>query len=308
MYANSCIATGHILFGSGLGMDRREARCRGASVIALPLASFRERQRSLMTQSPNRLSDLWLQRGSLSGADTAELFQRVVASLRQSAARICGGLSLKSPEEFVWDFAQDNVYEVDLGKKSAFLVEGENETKAYIKRRFEMSMSDIRRAELKGPEINIIDDPEPEPPAPSEGDDRSIVEILAARGLALEVAVDHASRFVGDLHCDEKIFLFYNTCMDYDDKRAEREHGKAAVPLVELAARFAIKNYYRKARALGITGLRGGFVKDFAKSKLGRFMQGCGLKIDRDHWDEMKAMLKILCGVVFDCGFENKTK
>ena len=308
MYANSCIATGHVLFGSGLGMDRRGARCRGASVIALPLASLRERQRSLMTQSSTRLSDLWLQRGSLSGADTAELFQRVVALLRPTAARICGGLLLKSPEEFVWDFAQDNVYEVDPGKKSAFLVEGENETKAYIKRRFEMSLSDTRRSERKGTEIIIIDGPETEPPARPVGEDQSVVEILATAGLSLKVATDHADRFIGDLLRDEKILLFYNTCMDYDDKRAEREHGKAAVPLVELAARFAIKNYYRKARALGITGLRGGFVKDFAKSKLGRFMQRCGLQIDRDHWDEMKAMLKILCGVVFDCGFENKTK
>ena len=170
-----------------------------------------------------------------------------------------------------------------------------------------MFVSDIRRQPTNTRTVDV-DDPVNEQPAPLPEDGPSPVETLAAKGISLDAAVDHATQFVGGLHRDEKLFLFHNTCMDYDDKQAEREHGKSAVPLSELARRFAIKNYYRKARDLGIVGLRGGFVKDFAKSKLGRWMLRCGLRVDRDHWNEMKAMLKILCGVVFDCGFERAPK
>ena len=310
MHANCYLVTtgafGHFAEGARLTRECENAYANRASVQQVPLASCKKGQLSSMAQSPTRLSDLWSQRGFLSENDKWELYQRIVALLLPAAASLCSGLSIDSPEGFVRNFAQDNVTDLGSKKKSAFQIVGENETMAYIRRRFEMYVSDIRRMPdnaRKSPppdegELDLIDT-RPTPP-PSDGG--STVEILASAGIELVAAVDHASQFVGALHRDEKIFLFHNTCMDYDDKQAEREHGKAAVPLIALARQFAIKNYYRKARELGITGLQGGSVKDFAKSKLGRWMRQIGLRVDEDHWDEMKAMLFILCGVIFDSG------
>ena len=93
MYANSHIATGHVLFGSGLGIYRCGARCRGASAIALPLASLRETHRTLMMQSPTRLSDLWFHRGSLFENDKWERLstrRRPDSAARPTNMQQCG--------------------------------------------------------------------------------------------------------------------------------------------------------------------------------------------------------------------------
>lgn len=310
MHANSFRVTtsafGYLVEGVCLPNKYGNAHAKQTGVPQMPLASCKKRQHSSMAQSQTSLSELWSQRGTLSERDMWELYQRVVALLLPAAARICSGLSVDSPEGFATRFAHYNVVDLDEKKKSAFQIEGENETKAYIKRRFEMYVSEIRRKPDNARKSLPSREEDPYPidtmPAPPPADGGSPVEILASIGISLNAAVDQAGQFVGDLHRDERIFLFYNTCMDYDDKQAEREHGKAAVPLIELARQFAIKNYYRKARALGIVGMRGGFVKDFATSKLGRWIQQCGLRVDEDHWDEMKAMFIILCGAVFDSG------
>ena len=87
----------------------------------------------------------------------------------------------------------------------------------------------------------------------------------------------------------------------------ERKRILLPFTVSQFQRRFGVTNYYRKARSLGITGKYGGYVADFAKSKIGRWMIACGLHIDADHWDEMRSLLIVLCGVIFDSFDETST-
>lgn len=299
MYATSLFATDCVLNDHFDHLNRRLIRSSGPSVIPRPLASCKKEQSQLMAQSPARLSELWLKRGSLSEAELVELYQRVVQALSPVARRVCSNLP-DTPEEYVSEFVMRKVIDLASGYKSNFQIQGDNETKAYIRYAFERFVGDIRRQ----PNMGTGEEDPDVIPAPIKEDGGSPVEVLAAAGISLDLAVEHAKGFVLTLSRVEMLMLYYHTCMDYDDKKAEREHGKSAVPLSELARRYEMKNYYRIATELGITGKRGRYVADFSQAKIGRWMKRCELRIDQDHWDEMRAMLTILCGVIFDCDLD----
>ena len=305
MYAVSRFANIDVFVDLSGDMKSPEICRRGPRLIRGPLALWEKAQSPLMTQSPARLSELWLKRGSLSEAELVELCQRVADLLQPVVRRVCANLP-DTPEEYVAQFSMEKVIALLPGHKSNFQIQGDNETKAYIRYAFERFVSDIRRSNARADlRLDYVDAEYLEGhAAPDAEDGGSPIEILAAAGISFDAAVEYANDFVGDLSRAEMLFLYYHTCMDYDDKHAEREHGKGSVPLSKLARQFEIKNYYRIATELGITGMRAGYVADFTHSKLGRWMKRCGLRIDADHWDEMKAMLKILCGVVFDSDFD----
>ncbi len=260
-------------------------------------------QKRPMTTTPDRLSDLWLRRGSLSEPDMVELYQRVSALLRPIASRLCTSLP-DTPQYYVEEFATWQLLEIDPKSVGKFQYQSELKTQAFVKEGFRFFVLDIRKSKsLSDSDIEHVDDASLDIAVPldqSAKDAPSIVETLAAKGISLEKAAASAEEFSAELLNDERLFLFHHTCMDYDDKQAERTYGKAALPLIQFQRRFGVKNYYRKASSLGITGKSGGYVADFAKSKIGRWMTACGLKIDADHWDEMRALLIVLCGVIFD--------
>jgi hypothetical protein len=277
-----------------------ESHLHRTSGLASPLALWKKTQPLIMAQSPSRLSQLWLKRGSLGEAELTELYGLVEKLLRPVARRICADLP-DEPEDYVSQFALDKVVDLLHDHKSNFQILSDLETEGYIRRGFRHFVRDQRRHIQPGRIERAPEEPEDSDrhPSSTKEDGDSPVEILAAAGVSIENAVESANSFLGTLSLEEKRFLFHHTCMDYDDKQAEREFGKAAVPLIELTRQFEIKNYYRKAKALGITGKRAGYVADFAQSKLGRWMKQCGLRIDRERWSEMIAMLQILCGAIF---------
>lgn len=288
-------------FGSLVdGAGNAEFQIRGASVIQSRLALWGKIQLPIMPQSPSRLAELWLKRGSLEKDEIEALYVLLRKLLKPIASRICSNLP-DTPDEYVHQFAIEKALELSPNQKSNFQFQGDRETEAYIRSGFKLFASDIRKSTVR--EYGVVDYVDTEElegyATPFAGNGESLVDILAAAGLSIEEADEHAGNVMGTLSREEKLFLFHHTCMDYDDKRAEREFGKGAVPLSKLTQQFAIKNYYRKAKELGITGMQAGYVADFAQSKLGRWMKRCGLRIDKDHRGEMIAMLAILCSAIF---------
>lgn len=302
MYAPCGIASTRFLNGFVEDTARQKFYGRRPSIKRRPLALCEKEFSPLMTQTPASLSELWLKRGSLSNGELKELYQRVVRLLKPESRKICSNLA-ETPEECVQQFAMEKVIDLLPDFESGFQIQGDKETKAYIIYAFKRFVSDIRRRRSLGTGEDDTDTL----PAPIKEDSDSPVEVLAAAGISLDRAVDHANDFVLTLSRVEMLMLYYHTCMDYDDNQAERIHGKGAVPLSELARRFEMKNYYRIATELGITGKRAGYVADFGQSKLGRWMKRCELRIDQDHWDVIKAMLVILCGVIFDADFDRSS-
>jgi len=260
-------------------------------------------QKRSMTTIPDRFSDLWLRRGSLSEPDMVELYKGVSALLRPIAPGLCTLLP-DTPENYVQEFVIRHLLEVGPKSAGKFQYQSEIKTQAFIKEGFRFFVLDIRKSKsLSDSDVEHVDDDDLENVVPADQSTKnipSVVETLAARGITLEQAETSAKVFSSGLPHDEKLLLFYHTCMDYDDKNAERKYGKAALPLTQFKHVYGMKNCYRKARSLGITGKSGGYVADYHKTEIGRWMVACGLKIDADHWDEMRSLLIVLCGVIFN--------
>ncbi len=254
-----------------------------------------------------RLYDIWNRRGALSSDELVELYKRVCVILLPIARMECAALP-DTPESYIQEFALEKILIVRETHTLQAAVYSDAQTSTYIRNSFRFFVSDIRRTDKWSDSKVDYHSPEELDATPGAaisafGGERSFfspVETLASVGISIEVLVAQATAFALSLTSDERLFLFYNTCVDADDSRAERRYGKAAIPLSRLRHQFAITNYDRKARKLGITGKGSGYVEDFRGSKIGKWMVSIGLQIDRNHWAEMEAALQVLCGVIFE--------
>ncbi len=84
------------------------------------------------------------------------------------------------------------------------------------------------------------------------------------------------------------LYLARHHCQDDPDAR---------VSMSTLAKDYGIPSYHQKAQQLGITSARGGFpsLDAFARTLLGRWLQGIGIAIVRENLSEIRTALKILC-------------
>lgn len=94
---------------------------------------------------------------------------------------------------------------------------------------------------------------------------------------------ESAKQFLSQLDPYSQAYLALSTCADDD------------LPISQIAERYRIPSYHRRAAQLGITRKRGEFVRGYEKTLLGRWMAGLGITFDDQGRAGMLRALRHLC-------------
>lgn len=121
---------------------------------------------------------------------------------------------------------------------------------------------------------------------------QDIDSLLGEAGLTRGAVDASAAEFIATLTPIEQTYLRYNTCADEPESMSS------------IAKRMEIANYHEKARKLGITGLKSGFVTGYEKTRIGGWLQSLGIEVSLDWWPQLKSAMALLCLVVLSSGEE----
>ncbi|GAB1392370.1 hypothetical protein MASR1M60_05330 [Rhodocyclaceae bacterium] len=110
-----------------------------------------------------------------------------------------------------------------------------------------------------------------------------IDRLLSEAGFTHQEITDSAAAFLSGLSPGEIAYLRYNTCADDPETMSS------------IAKRMEIANYHEKARKLGITGLKSGFVTGYEKTRIGNWLRSLGIEISLDWWPQLKSVMALLC-------------
>lgn len=240
----------------------------------------------------SRLSHLWNHRQELNQQEWAELYALVSGILMRSRFSELADLP-DERSDYIVEFFSRKVFERGMSRNLETNDAAEKEySAAFIREAFRKFLLDKLRWQKKHQTGSLDADDDDEGcenlPEPCGCDDVNM-GLLEENGLSVKRVEKSASDWLSRQESWVLLYLGLQYCPDKDQ----------SIPLVDLAQRLAIPSYHHKARKLGLSRRKTDRLETwFRDTLLGQWLENdLAVRIERDNFDVIEAVLKILCEV-----------
>ena len=234
-----------------------------------------------MSEQEQRFVDLWKRRSTLTKTEWAELYRIVEATLCRYSPAELRELP-EEPQYYIQDFFLRKIFEPARHDSSPPVGLGALCNPYYI---------NFLRDQFKRPHFHHEDGSgeameASERQAAQENMDECGCKALRELNVAEEHLEQSAVALLGSLSVYDQAYLALNTCVD------------TPLPISDIAKRFRIPSYHRRAAMLGITRKKGEFVKTYAQTVLGKWLSGLGIDATDSNRSAILRAFDVLCAHV----------